>query len=175
MARTTRYPRTKTRHGIWRTLGLLFDGAMVVVSLASIAYIAAFFVPLEDLLPSEKIEAGPIISASFDNCNGRAKPFCVVDGDTVRIYGDKIRIADIDTPEVFSPKCPAEARLGHMATARMTALLNEGPFELGGYERDEDVYGRKLRILRRDGRSLGEVLVSEGLARKWDGARHGWC
>jgi micrococcal nuclease len=41
--------------------------------------------------------------------------------------------------------------------------------------RDEDRYGRKLRTIERDGRSLGDVLVAEGLARPWDGARRSWC
>jgi hypothetical protein len=27
----------------------------------------------------------------------------------------------------------------------------------------------------RNGRSLGAMLVDEGLARRWDGARHPWC
>jgi hypothetical protein len=27
----------------------------------------------------------------------------------------------------------------------------------------------------RDGQSLGLTLVSEGLAREWDGARRPWC
>lgn len=31
--------------------------------------------------------------------------------------------------------------------------------------RDEDKYGRKLRIVMRDGESLGGALVDEGLAR----------
>lgn len=41
--------------------------------------------------------------------------------------------------------------------------------------RDADRYGRKLRVLVRNGRSLGDVLVNEGLARTWNGAREPWC
>src|SRR5437762_4160411 len=41
--------------------------------------------------------------------------------------------------------------------------------------RDEDRYGRKLRTVERNGRSLGEILIAEGLARRWGGARHSWC
>ena len=62
-------------------------------------------------------------------------------------------------------------------TRRMEALLSAGPFELhpppGGC--DEDRYGRKLRIVTRGGRSLGDVLVEEGLARTWTGRRLPWC
>ena len=35
------------------------------------------------------------------------------------------------------------------------------------FGRDEDRYGRKLRVVVRNGRSLGDQLVSEGLARTW--------
>jgi endonuclease YncB( thermonuclease family) len=41
--------------------------------------------------------------------------------------------------------------------------------------RDEDRYGRKLRVVQRDGRSIADTLIAEGLARRWDGARRSWC
>lgn len=113
--------------------------------------------------------------ASFDLCRGRSGGTCVVDGDTIHFQGTTIRIADIDTPEVGRPQCPSEKALGDRATLRMIELLNQGPIEIGDYPRDQDRYGRKLRIIRRNGHSLGEILVVEGLARRWDGARHSWC
>ena len=42
----------------------------------------------------------------------RAQPNCVIDGDTIRYGGIKIRLEDIDAPEVFSPKCASEATRG---------------------------------------------------------------
>lgn len=117
----------------------------------------------------------PTLSGDFVLCV-RGKPAeCVVDGDTFHAAGQTWRIADIDAPEVFSPKCPAEKALGDRATARLLALLGEGPVMLAPADRNEDRYGRKLRILMRDGKSLGLQLVAEGLAREWDGARHPWC
>ncbi|MFM6829081.1 MAG: thermonuclease family protein [Novosphingobium sp.] len=101
---------------------------------------------------------------------------CVVDGDTFWLEGDKIRIADIDTPEVSRPQCASEKALGDRATNRLISLLNEGPFELSSTgNRDVDQYGRKLRVVTRNGRSLGDQLVSEGLARTWTGRREPWC
>jgi micrococcal nuclease len=40
---------------------------------------------------------------------------------------------------------------------------------------DTDRYGRLLRVLPRDGESLGEVLVREGYAETWKGYRGSWC
>lgn len=113
---------------------------------------------------------------TYGICTGSARYHCVVDGDTMWIGGQKIRIADIDTPEVSEPRCASELALGNKATARLVELVNEEPFELKAWPgRDEDKYGRKLRVLVRDGRSLGDILVSEGLARTWTGRRQPWC
>ena len=98
----------------------------------------------------------------------------VIDGDTFDYGGDRIRIADIDTPEVRG-RCPEERAQAARATQRLRALLAAGPFELVRNGRDEDRYGRKLRIVVRDGRSIGDMLVAEGLARTWTGRREPWC
>jgi endonuclease YncB( thermonuclease family) len=114
-------------------------------------------------------------SLAYQLCAGPGRQDCVVDGDTIWHSGVKIRLADIDTPEVFSPQCESEAALGRRATERLRELINAGPFQLMQRGRDIDRYGRQLRILERDGRSLGDILVAEGLARRWDGARRSWC
>lgn len=105
---------------------------------------------------------------------GRGDMVDVIDGDTFRYGGEKIRIADIDTPEVRG-RCAYETELAARATERLAALLAAGPFQLEPVERDEDRYGRKLRIVTRGGRSIGDQLVSEGLARTWSGRREPWC
>jgi endonuclease YncB( thermonuclease family) len=103
-------------------------------------------------------------SVAFDKCSGRDRNNCVVDGDTFWYVGEKIRILDINTPEVSQPECAYEAQLGEAASERLTALLNEGPFELQTKGRNKDQYGRLLRSVYRDGESLGAMLVREGLA-----------
>lgn len=120
---------------------------------------------------------GPdVLAASFSYCGGgAARISCVVDGDTFWFRGEKIRIADIDAPELSPPRCAHEARLGEAAKQRLLRLLNEGAFSLSAGFRDEDPYGRKLRTVSRNGTSLGEILVSEGLARPWTGSRRSWC
>ncbi|WP_417610540.1 thermonuclease family protein [Parasphingorhabdus sp.] len=113
--------------------------------------------------------------ASFGICLGPDRYTCVVDGDTIWFEGRKIRIADINTPEISKPGCASEARLGQQAKMRLQALLNQGPFSLQSIDRDQDKYGRDLRIITRDGKSLGDILVAEGLAERWQGYRRNWC
>ena len=98
---------------------------------------------------------------------------CVIDGDTFYFDRQSIRIADIDAPETHPPRCAHEADLGARATDRLHELLNAGPIELRGGGQDR--YGRELRAVYRDGESVGGILVTEGLARKWTGRRMPWC
>lgn len=115
------------------------------------------------------------IAATFSLCGNGPRITCVVDGDTFWLNGEKIRIADIDTPEISEPKCETEMRRGQAAKLRLLNLLNAAPFSMTSGFLDEDKYGRKLRTVYRKGQSLGEQLVSEGHARQWAGARQPWC
>lgn len=128
--------------------------------------------------PNRSPAARPVVasaSPSFTICHTGGGTNCVVDGDTAWIDSEKFRIADIDAPETHPPRCQSEADLGTRATERLAELMNAGPFELQILDRDTDRYGRKLRVLIRDGRSLGDQLVAEGLARTWEGRRRPWC
>ncbi|MBP2449886.1 endonuclease YncB(thermonuclease family) [Rhizobium leguminosarum] len=110
------------------------------------------------------------VTTRFAKCSSSIRKNCVVDGDTLWINGQKVRVADIDAPEIGTPKCASELSLGNRATDRLIELVNAGPFQLQAWPgRDEDRYGRKLRVLARNGHSLGDILVSEGLARTWSG------
>jgi endonuclease YncB( thermonuclease family) len=81
-------------------------------------------------------------AAQFPRCSGPVRVSCVVDGDTFWYRGAKIRIADINAPEVSTPHCAAEARLGARATTRLAELLNAGAFTLEPADRPHDSYGR---------------------------------
>lgn len=115
------------------------------------------------------------LSARFDLCHTGGGRDCVIDGDTFWFAGEKYRIADIDTPETHPARCAEEAALGEAATGRLQAWLNAGPFSFESVARDTDRYGRKLRIVTRGGASVGDALVAEGLARRWEGYRRPWC
>lgn len=111
----------------------------------------------------------------FSLCDGGPRVTCVVDGDTFWLNGEKIRIADIDTPEMDG-RCAFESQQARAARDRLLVLLNQGPFELETIgSRDRDQYDRLLRVVVRSGRSIGDQLVSEGLARTWSGRREPWC
>ncbi|QCJ00933.1 thermonuclease family protein [Agrobacterium larrymoorei] len=124
----------------------------------------SFEVPIEDRL-----------EARFVLCDGRVRVNCVVDGDTIWVRSEKIRIADIDAPEIFSPRCGEERSIGKVSRDRLLELLNGGSFTLVSGWRDTDRFGRKLRTVTRHGKSLGEMLVREGLARRWNWPRRDWC
>jgi endonuclease YncB( thermonuclease family) len=147
-----------------------------VISILSVAGVASVGALIGLAMPHGSPSPGTSVPArTFTICHTGGGANCVVDGDTAWIDGMKVRVADIDAPETHPPRCPHEAELRDRATTRLAALMNAGPFTLASVDRDEDRYGRKLRVLIRDGRSLGDQLVGEGLARTWDGRRHPWC
>ena len=115
------------------------------------------------------------VRARFSFCHTGGGHNCVVDGDTLYLEGVKIRIADLDAPETHDFKCPEEKSLGDRATRRLISLVNSGEVTLAPIDRDEDRYGRKLRIVKVDGESVGETLVEDGLARWYRGGRRPWC
>ena len=111
----------------------------------------------------------------FSICDSGQRISCVVDGDTFWLRRTKIRIADIDTPELSPPRCEHERQRGTAAKQRLIEILNSGPIVLKNTARDEDRFGRKLRVVFRGDRSVGDILIAEGLARKWEGSRRSWC
>ncbi|WP_420703421.1 thermonuclease family protein [Brucella intermedia] len=115
------------------------------------------------------------LRATFPLCGDGRRVTCIVDGDTLWLKGEKIRISDIDTPELSPPRCEADRVKGEAAKRRMRELLNAGPCSLVSGRRDEDKHGQMLRTVTRDGRSIGDMMIEEGLARRWDGARRSWC
>ena len=112
-----------------------------------------------------------LAAAALAICPPGPRDNCVVDGDTIWWAGEKIRIADIDTPEM-NGQCPSEARRAVAARNRLTQVLADG-FRI--HRQGQDRYGRTLAVLTVNGRSAGDILVSEGLARTWSGRREPWC
>lgn len=139
-----------------------------------LAFVTVFYVV--DFITSNKGTVAPTAAQGFSICGWGSQRNCVIDGDTIKIAGSKIRLEDIDTPEIHDYKCSHELEKGQRAKARLLELVNSGPFEVVSNGGDDlDRYGRKLRYLKRNGQSLGSVLVNEGLARPYAGGRRSWC
>ncbi len=102
-----------------------------------------------------------------------AHAISVVDGDTVRIHGRLTRLVGFNAPETWKPNCAAEQRLGEAATERLRQLVDGGGVRFAsltcacrpGREGTQACnYGRACGSLRVDGRDVGDILISEGLA-----------
>lgn len=149
---------------------------LALLSLLALGFLAGLTLPSPSIFQgaTQPSVAGPY-RASFHICHSGGGHDCVVDGDTFWIGGVKVRIAGIDAPETHPPRCAREAALGDRATRRLMELLNSGPVALESIERDQDVYGRKLRAVMLDGQSVGDQLAAEGLARPYGHGRKPWC
>ncbi len=75
-------------------------------------------------------QAADTLRASFALCDTGRRMTCVVDGDTFWLDGVKIRIADIDAPEISQPACREERVAGEAAKLRLLQMLNAGEFSL---------------------------------------------
>lgn len=98
----------------------------------------------------------------------------VHDGDSFRCGAERIRIANIDAPELpGSPKCAArrgatawcDYRAGAEARDALRGLIGGRAVTI---ERQGiDPYGRTLALVSVGGVDVGEWLVQRGLARRW--------
>jgi endonuclease YncB( thermonuclease family) len=85
----------------------------------------------------------------------------VIDGDTIRVSGETVRMMGLDAPETRA-RCPAEARLAARATARLRGLVQPRVW----LERHSwDRYRRTLEIVRdpagrdRDGAAVAADIL----------------
>ena len=103
----------------------------------------------------------------------------VIDGDTVTLGRERIRILDIDTPETRKARCPSERVAGKIATDALRRLLT-GPVTIERHGRDR--YGRTLAHLFAGGQNVGSALVRGGFAlvykpgpKAYAARRRHWC
>jgi len=99
----------------------------------------------------------------------------VVDGDTILVDGVSWRLLGFDTPEIEHAWCEGERRLGILAKQRLEMLVRERAPALVDSGRT-DRHRRVLGTLTLDGRDVAEIMIAEGYARPYAGARRkGWC
>lgn len=100
----------------------------------------------------------------------------VIDGDTVRVGEDRYRLLGFDTPETRSAKCASERDLGNRATQRLAQIVRADQVVTLHVNNRRDRYDRFLARMEVSGQDVGPVLMSEGLARPYQGGqRLGWC
>lgn len=114
---------------------------------------------------------------------GAGVPSCqvsrVTDGDTVNLICEgsahRVRLLGLDTPEIFSPRCPAERAAGLEARTALQRLVASGPVTAVRFQ-GIDRYGRDLARISVAGRDLSEVMIASGQALPYAGGRHpDWC
>ncbi len=79
-----------------------------------------------------------------------------VDGDTIRVGGERIRLRGIDTPEMSEIEGPAAKR-------RLEELLRSGSIRIE--PRGRDVYNRLVADVFVNERNVAEILRSEGFSK----------
>ena len=92
-------------------------------------------------------------------------PARAVDGDTLRLAGERIRLLEIDAPESAQLCQDEQGRdyaCGEAASAAMARMV-EGA-RVVCQARERDVYGRPLARCEVEGRDLGEAMVRQGHA-----------
>ena len=115
----------------------------------------------------------------------------VVDGDTIVVDREIIRIVGMDAPETRRARCKAERTAGYRSKLRLARLLTAacGPLESANARRCLDIdrlpkpdrYGRTLARIAIDGKDVAATMIARGLARPYDcprgrcPARAGWC
>jgi micrococcal nuclease len=81
----------------------------------------------------------------------------IIDGDTVIIEGNSVRLLGIDSDERGYP-CYSEAK------ERIEEIILNKEVEIESDGEDKDQYGRYLRYIFLDGKNINLQLVKEGLA-----------
>lgn len=92
-------------------------------------------------------------------------PFSPVDGDTLAVPGERLRLDGIDAPERAQTCMRRDGvpyACGEVAERELGALVSQGRWACSGTSRDR--YGRLLVICRRGSDDLAERLVASGWA-----------
>ncbi|MGV3576334.1 MAG: thermonuclease family protein [Devosia sp.] len=87
-----------------------------------------------------------------------------------------LRLQSYDTPEPYDGICGGEKEvaLATRASSRLLELLNSNTFAVETFGVD-GTGSRTLATIRIAGRDVGEVLIEEGLARRWPDGDEFWC
>jgi endonuclease YncB( thermonuclease family) len=154
----------------------------ILVAIAFVAVCSLGWVLVDQLVPTSSNSVAFASDRSLSGerrvnigmC-GRDRFTCVVDGDTIWLDGVNLRLQSFDTPEPYKDICggAAEVALAKRASARLVQLLNNNAFDV--QTAGADRYGRTLATIRINGQDVGDILIAEGLARRWPNGHEFWC
>jgi endonuclease YncB( thermonuclease family) len=129
-------------------------------------------------LQAQTLAVVPISNLQVCGLSQRNTPdkTCIVDGDTLWLNGVNLRLRDVDTPEPRTNICGGrvETELAQKATSRLQELLNSSAWAIETFE-NEPSGKRLLATIRIDGQDVGDILIAEGLARRWPDGDEFWC
>jgi micrococcal nuclease len=114
--------------------------------------------------------------ASAETFDGRQA--IIIDGDTIAIGSERVRLLSVDTPESFRPRRERELVAALKAKERLAQLLRAGSVVID--RQGQDRYRRtlaRLEVAAKPGaksRDVGEVLIAEGQAVPWKSGREAW-
>lgn len=133
-------------------------------------------VPVPGGRPGDASSDGKGFTGKFYFCGTSGLDNCVVSGDSFWFRKGRIVLADVVAPATEDAKCQQERDKGFAAKVRLRDLLNAGSFEFSQLKgQNVPTTGPAMRVVTRNGRSLGATLVAEGLARPRFGPQQSWC
>lgn len=115
--------------------------------------------------------AAPVNAAKFGDCTGG--PNCVIDGETIRVGGDTVKIAGMRAPKIRSARCDAEEQRGVKAIEELTALLNSGKVTTGDEVREPD--GQLRTQVFVGGQDVAAAMIAASAAREPGSIPPSWC
>lgn len=110
---------------------------------------------------------------AFGLCSGGHRHDCVVDGDTLWLGREKVRLLDIDAAELEGKRCRSSGQMARAAQARLWQLMQAEP--IGIDRHGHDSYGRTLAHVTAGGIDVGAQLLAEGLVRRYVRGEGPWC
>lgn len=119
---------------------------------------------------------GLALVASVAHADGnivRGSDFTVIDGDTIRLRDERIRLEGPDAPESWRPRCYEEVAAAKAAKEKLEALLANQTIVM--VRNGQDRYHRTLaRLYTTEGTEIGELMIQSGLALRWSPGKASW-